>query len=281
MLAEASVEIRSLSSLRPNPLNPRGAVGPADVADLVESIKQQGVLQPLVVTPEGLVLIGHRRLAAAKIAGLSEVPVVIRVANTPIEQIALALAENLQRQDITPIQEAHAYQTLLDCGLARAEIVRLIGVSFSRVTDRLSLLKLGEEAQSAVDRGDLSVGAGVALTKVKDPEQRTTIARQAAEVRLPIPAVRQLVERAAKGHVARAKFTPEPSAPLAAKSGKTSIATRAVEALRVRGSVRLTRADLADVVGQACTHCGLVGYDVSCRECQVPWIALQIAETRS
>ena len=95
-----SVATRPVASLRPNPLNPRGDVGGSGLEELAASIDAQGVLQPLLVTPDGVVVAGHRRLAAARMAGLDEVPVVLRELD-PVQQQEIMLVENLQRRTLT------------------------------------------------------------------------------------------------------------------------------------------------------------------------------------
>jgi ParB/RepB/Spo0J family partition protein len=123
-----------IARLRPHPLNPRGELNAADVDDLVASIlahtEQGGILQPLLVTPDGTVVAGHRRLAAARRAGLVDVPVVVREL-TPTEQLELQLVENLQRADLSPIQEGRAYQHLVETGATLASIARAVGVPAS------------------------------------------------------------------------------------------------------------------------------------------------------
>src|SRR5437870_12351662 len=103
------------AKLRPSPLNPRGELDPTGIDELAASIvahaDQGGILQPLLVTPDGTVVAGHRRLAAARRVGLAEVPVLVR-ALTPAHQLELLLVENLQRQELSPLAEARGYQRL-------------------------------------------------------------------------------------------------------------------------------------------------------------------------
>jgi ParB family chromosome partitioning protein len=98
-----SAEVRPIHLLRPNPLNPRGELDPAGLDELADSIRAQGVLQPLLVTPDGTVVAGHRRLAAARQAGLTEVPVMVRDLDRAQQQ-EIMLVENLQRQDLSPVE---------------------------------------------------------------------------------------------------------------------------------------------------------------------------------
>ncbi len=99
----SSTETRPVNDLRPNPLNPRGELHVAGLDELADSIRAQGVLQPLLVTPGGVVVAGHRRLAAARLAGLSEVPVVVRDLDA-VQQQEIMLVENLQRQDLSAVE---------------------------------------------------------------------------------------------------------------------------------------------------------------------------------
>jgi len=99
----SSTETRPVNDLRPNPLNPRGELHVAGLDELADSIRAQGVLQPLLVTPGGVVVAGHRRLAAARMAGLSEVPVVVRDLDA-VQQQEIMLVENLQRQDLSAVE---------------------------------------------------------------------------------------------------------------------------------------------------------------------------------
>jgi ParB family chromosome partitioning protein len=134
-----SIPSRPIAELRPNPFNPRGDVDDAGLEELAESIRAQGVLQPLLVTPGGVVVAGHRRLAAARMAGLVEVPVVIRDLDR-IQQQEIMLVENLQRQDLSPVEEARAYRQLLDAGHTTAQLARRIGAPAARINARLVLL---------------------------------------------------------------------------------------------------------------------------------------------
>ena len=143
---KGSPEVRSIHLLRPNPLNPRGELDPAGLDELADSMRAQGVLQPLLVTPGGLVVAGHRRLAAARQAGLTEVPVMVRDLS-PAQQQEIMLVENLQRQDLSPVEEARGYRRILDEGHTGAQLARRIGVPTARINARLLLLKLDEQVQ--------------------------------------------------------------------------------------------------------------------------------------
>jgi ParB/RepB/Spo0J family partition protein len=148
-----------------NPDNPRADLG--DLADLEASIREVGVLQPLLVRPNGsddsyMLVAGHRRLAAAIRAGLSAVPVVVSEADAE-EAVALALVENLHRADIHPLDEAAGFATLRGFGWKQEAIARTVGVSAPVVSKRLRLLDLPDDVRALVRAGELSVETGYEL----------------------------------------------------------------------------------------------------------------------
>src|SRR5207302_2048419 len=192
----SSTETRPVNDLRPNPLNPRGELHAAGLDELADSIRAQGVLQPLLVTPGGVVVAGHRRLAAARLAGLSEVPVVVRDLDAAQQQ-EIMLVENLQRQDLSPVEEARAYRRLLDDGHTTAQLARRIGVPSARINARLVLLKLDEQVQWMFHRGDLPLRLAAVLLKVTDPIRQRQVATMAARRQLTVPEIERIVDRGA------------------------------------------------------------------------------------
>jgi len=144
-----------------------------DLGDMVESIKNAGILEPLVVcttNTEGmyLVIAGHRRKAASLLAGLTQVPCVIREVSSAAERLALMLIENLHRKDLSPLEEARGYQRVLDAGLAGGQraLAKLVGVSQPIISKRLSLLRLPQEAQQALDSGRVTLEQAADLQKL-------------------------------------------------------------------------------------------------------------------
>jgi ParB family chromosome partitioning protein len=163
-----------------NPFQPRLGIGAEALEELAESIRQHGVLQPLLVSrierEDGAtayqVIAGERRLQAARLAGLSEVPVVTKE-TTPREVLELALVENLQRADLNPLEEAQAYRRLMDeFGLNQAELGSRVGKSRSAVANALRLLGLSAEMQSSLARGEMSEGHARALLGLPENERR-------------------------------------------------------------------------------------------------------------
>lgn len=142
--------------LQANPLQPRGVIIPESLSDLVESIREQGILEPLVVakTPAGYQIIaGERRWRAAKILGLEKVPVVIRD-TTPVGMLEMAIIENIQREDLNPIERAQAYRKLIDeFGMTVGEIATRIGKSVPYVSNTLRLMSLPDAIKDALAAG--------------------------------------------------------------------------------------------------------------------------------
>ena len=257
-----------IARLRPHPLNPRGELSAADVDDLVASIlahtEQGGILQPLLVTPDGTVVAGHRRLAAARRAGLADVPVLVRQL-TATEQLQLQLVENLQRADLTPIQEGRAYQHLVDTGASLASIARAVGVSASRVRERLALLDLDASVQEQVHRGELPLNVAALLRPVHDPARQRRLARLAVRRRLSLAQVRHLVE----AQLALPPVAPAPLPPDDEPNGGGLSPTRqaVLEALRARPERWVTCGELASLAEHTCSACGLASAPVICAEC--------------
>ena len=144
---------------------PRQVFEPESLAELAQSIRDKGVLQPLLVRPKDdhfEIVAGERRWRAAQLAGLSEVPVVIRDLGDR-EALEIAIVENLQREDLGPLEEARAYQALLDQGLNQEGVAQAVGKGRSTVTNALRLLSLPEAAQQALDAQEISAGHARAI----------------------------------------------------------------------------------------------------------------------
>jgi ParB family chromosome partitioning protein len=158
----------AIQAIQPNPLQPRSRQDPDALADLVDSIREHGIIQPLLVRPDpagnGYFLIaGERRWRAAQKAGLQRVPVVVREANDQA-QLELALIENIQRSDLSPLETAEAYRQLIeDFKLSHEEVARKVGKSRTAVTNTLRLLKLPQTVQAALADGKISEGHARAL----------------------------------------------------------------------------------------------------------------------
>lgn len=178
-----------ISEIKPNKGQPRKTFRPEELAELADSIKQNGILQPLLVRKKGSgyeIVAGERRYQAAKAAGLSEVPVVIREISDD-EVLKLALIENLQRSDLSPLEEAQGYRQLIkEKGLTQEELAKILSKSRSAITNTLRLLDLPEEVQGLVEEGKLTAGHARAILAVPSEEGRIQLAQKVVEERLSV-----------------------------------------------------------------------------------------------
>ena len=150
-----------LDRISPNPRQPRASIEEGALAELADSIRRHGVLEPIIVTRSGngyTLVAGERRWRAARLAGLRKIPAVVKDAS-PQELLELALVENIQRQDLSPLEEAAAYRQLLEeHGLTQEEVARRVGKSRSAVANSLRLLNLPPEAKVALEEGRITEG---------------------------------------------------------------------------------------------------------------------------
>jgi ParB family transcriptional regulator, chromosome partitioning protein len=188
--------------LKPNPRNPRTMFREEDLADLANSIREKGIIQPIVVRAiAGVadayeIIAGERRWRAAQVSGLAEVPVVIHEADDK-EALELAIIENVQRADLNAIEEAKGYERLgAEFGYTQSEISKIIGKSRSHVANTLRLLNLPESAKALVRDGLISAGHARALLAVENPE---AVARQIVERGLTVRDVEALAQSQNEG----------------------------------------------------------------------------------
>lgn len=199
--ATTSERVRSqrrvpIEFLRPNPRNPRRDFTAAQLDELANSIKERGIIQPIAVRPvRGTndafeIIAGERRWQAAQRAGLHDVPVVV-LDVSDVEALELAIVENVQREDLNPLEEASGYQALIDeFKYHQEEIAKVVGKSRSHIANMLRLLKLPEFVKSAIRSGQVSAGHARALIGYPEPEQ---LARQIIERGLNVRQVEALV----------------------------------------------------------------------------------------
>jgi ParB family transcriptional regulator, chromosome partitioning protein len=157
--------------LQPNPLQPRGLISPESLTDLVNSIREQGILEPIVVanTPAGYQIIaGERRWRSAKILGLVNVPVVIKTVN-PQVMLEMSIVENVQREDLNPIERAQAYKRLIDeFGLSVTEVAKRVGKSLPYISNTIRLLTLPDAIKDALAAGVITEGHVRPLVSIGD-----------------------------------------------------------------------------------------------------------------
>lgn len=203
----------SIELISPNPDQPRTDIDEDAVAELSDSIAKRGLLQPIIVRPLGegyQIIAGERRWRASRLAGLEKVPVRV-LAVSEVESLELALIENLQREDLNPIEEARGFRRLLSVHqMTQAELADKVSKSRSAVTNALRLLDLPDEAQELVYQGRMSPGHARAVLSVPDEDARLRLANKIVEEGLSVREAENVARLIAAGQTARA---PRPVAP--------------------------------------------------------------------
>jgi ParB family chromosome partitioning protein len=205
----------SVSSIDPNPNQPRNHFDEDALAELSASIKAIGLLQPVLVrpssTPDRFELIaGERRWRASKRAGLSTIPAIVRVTDD-VSSVEQALVENLHRQDLTPLEEAAAYQQLLeDFSMTHEQVAAKVGKSRSAITNSLRLLTLPPTIQQYLAEGRLSAGHAKALLGTPDRALQESLARVAVDQSLTVRGLEEAVRNAVNPGAASTTVTPKP-----------------------------------------------------------------------
>ena len=188
----------ALASITPSPLQPRKEFARDALQELVDSIRQHGIIQPLIVRPANgrhELIAGERRWRAAQEAGLSEVPVIVRYA-TDLEVLEISLIENLQRQDLNPIEEAQGYARLAgEFGMRQEDIALKVGRSRAAVANAMRLLDLHRQIQIWLTQDLLSVGHAKVLLALKSPEEQLLIAETILRRKSTVRATERLVAR--------------------------------------------------------------------------------------
>lgn len=188
----------AIDRLKPNPLQPRKKWDPESLAELAQSIRETGILQPVVVVPDEknyTIIVGERRWRAAKKIGLQTIPVLIRNL-TEAQQHEAMLIENLQREDLNPIEIAKAYQKMTqDFSYTQEDVAKKVGKDRASVANTLRLLKLPDEVQELIQDGKLSMGHARALIPIENPERQQSMAIQIVKDNLSVREVEKWVRR--------------------------------------------------------------------------------------
>jgi ParB family chromosome partitioning protein len=189
-----------IDKIKPNPHQPRKKFDPQELIELSNSIKEHGILQPLIVTSETgsgeyILIAGERRLEAARTAGLKKVPVIVREASE-LQRLELALIENVQREDLDPLEEAQAYAQLADeFNLSHEEIAGKVGRNRATITNRLRLLKLPGEVKKALTDGKISEGHARALLGLSSADAQLALLKTTINRDLNVRQVEELVRK--------------------------------------------------------------------------------------
>lgn len=193
---DTAIENIKINELRPNPYQPRKTFHTDSIEELKESILEYGIIQPLIVRKsiKGYeIVVGERRFRAAKEAGLETVPVVVQEL-TDDRMMELALLENLQREDLTPIEEAQAYRNLMDeLSITQEELSKRLGKSRSHIANTVRLLTLPEQIVAYINNGELTMGHGKALIGLKETSDLMPLARKIRKEKLNVRQVEKLV----------------------------------------------------------------------------------------
>jgi ParB family chromosome partitioning protein len=214
ILKEESYTELEVDELRPSPLQPRMRFDEKGIEELAQSIRKAGVLQPIIVIPEGeqfRILIGERRWRAAQKAGLRKVPVLIR--NIPKEQqLEVSLVENLQREELNPIEIARAYERLTEeLGYTQEEVGEKVGKDRASVANFLRLLKLPSEIQESIQDGKISMGHAKILLSVEDSKTQLDLVKRIVQKGLSVRATENLVAKFNKQLSPSRKRNPDPN----------------------------------------------------------------------
>ena len=198
---EPGLTLVSIHEIRPNTRQPRKDFDDDTIAELTASIKEKGIIQPIVVRQAGSgyeIIAGERRWRAAQRAGIVKVPVVVKDA-TDMEALELALIENLQREDLNPIEEASGYQHLIEVyGLTHEEVSVQIGKDRSTITNHLRLLKLSEEAKRALIEGEITAGHARALLSLESISDANLVLQAIRKKKLSVRTTESLIRNMSK-----------------------------------------------------------------------------------
>ena len=196
MVGENIVSLK-VSQVKPNPFQPREDFDPQGLEDLTQSIKEKGVIQPILVRRKGEdyeLIAGERRLRAATTLNIEEIPAIVKNVEDQ-DSLEIALIENIQRQELNAIEEARAYQYLIDkFNLTQDRVSEVLGKSRSVVANTLRLLKLPQEVQDDVRSGRISFGHGRALLEVADPNEQRRLAHESVSKGLSVRELENLIK---------------------------------------------------------------------------------------
>lgn len=213
ILKEERYAALDVELLKPNPLQPRMKFDQEAIDELARSVKESGVLQPVLVVPEGdhyRIIVGERRWRAAQKAGLKKIPAVIRPLDK-VRQLETSLAENLQREDLNPLEIALAYHKLIqELNYTQQDVADKVGKDRASVANYLRLLKLPKEIQTSLAEGRLSMGHARALIAVEDPGLQLSLARQMIQAQSSVRDAERMIQELKHAPSRRKPVQPDP-----------------------------------------------------------------------
>ena len=235
MVDKSSITYLEIEKIQPNPLQPRGMITPDSLMDMVDSVREHGILEPLIVahTPAGYQIVaGERRWRAAKLAGLTSLPCIVRE-TSPQGMLEMALVENVQRTDLNPVDRAKAFERLIEeFDLSNAEIAQRIGKSPAYISNTLKLLTLPDALKDGLISGLISEGHARALASIEDKQSM-------------IEAYKIILKES--GSVRRAE---DLSRRMKAKTGQKSVAVGSQEPRLVSQAIDEMAAKMTQALGQ-------------------------------
>lgn len=272
---------RHIDSLRPNPNNPRGAVDAKapDILELAASIKEQGILQPLLITPDGVIVAGHRRRTAAKIAGVVMVPVIERALSEQAQLLSM-LVENMQRESLSMLQEAQAFAKLMESGnLGVMDLSRLLGLPPQTISERLPILKLPESVQALYAKNALSVAAAKQLLRFESVDRQIRVANQLACRSITLPQLKQMADVAqppapkTAGKPRKAAEAPSRPEPADEDPPRAAVVAR----LGRMKDAKVSFSTVLRIANATCCTCGMEQFPEVCKTCPLPQFLNRLA----
>lgn len=209
---EKKLRMVSLDRIAPNPMQPRRDFDEASLIELAESFKMNGVIQPIVVRQDGAVytiIAGERRFRAARLAGLEDIPVMVMEDVDDAGMLELALVENLQRENLNPLEVAEAYRMLIEkCGLTQRDVAEKVGRSRTAVTNLLRLLMLPEAVKTYIREGKLSEGHARAVLAVNDEGEMLRLSERIVNESLSVRQIEEVARRSTRRRLVPKKKLP-------------------------------------------------------------------------
>lgn len=285
-----TTDLRNPNELKPHPDNPRGEISAdsIEVAQLAEDIKKRGLIQPIVITQNNFILAGHRRRIAAIIAGLELVPVVLRELGQDEFAEEFFLAENMQRQDLSPLEEAKAIQRLQQKlekqsgkTLMKTDLSRRLNLPAQTINQRLAILELPERVQTLFHGLELPILSALKLAKLKDyPEEVEKFADRLAARQITLNALDTLITRRLPElkNLALAETTLKQKEKLGRikhhypENHHTPVFSRkgALESLENNSHKSIDLFKVRVLFDQTCCNCGMMGSEAVCQTCPLP-----------
>lgn len=235
-----------VEQVRPNPFQPREEINPQGLEELVQSIKEKGIIQPIVVRQAGEqyeLIAGERRLRATKVLNINEIPALIKDASDE-ECLELALIENIQRQNLNPIEQAKAYQYLINkFGITQERVAQIVGKARVSITNILRLLKLPHEVQQEIKAGKLTFAHARVLLELEEPSEQKELSREIIANSLSVNELENIIRRKKQKGAKRTKSAQDSKNPhLSAMEGQLqhSLGTKvSIISGRKRGRIQI------------------------------------------